>query len=203
MYIITGLGNPGQAYQTTRHNIGWMVLDTLRAKIGASEPELEKRHQARISRMVIAEEEVWCVYPQTFMNNSGFAVRGIWDEHREATLVVVHDEVALPLGDLKISYERGHGGHNGVRNIINHCRTKAFVRIRMGVASRSWWSGEVQTPHGDDRKTFVLRSFSLLEQRTLTQARERGAAAAEAIVNEGFKSAMNTCNISLETWGEA
>ncbi len=196
MHIITGLGNPGRKYETTRHNIGWMVLDALRADVGATEPELEKRYQAQVSRAVVAGEELWCVYPQTYMNRSGEAVRAVWREQPEATLVVVHDEVALPLGELKISYDRGHGGHNGVRNIIDQCHTKAFVRIRMGVASRSWWSGEVQTPHGDALKSYVLRSFSLLEQRTLTHACEHGAAAIKSVVSEGYQAAMNTYNTS-------
>ena len=194
MHFVIGLGNPGASYAATRHNIGWMVLDELCRQLDCTPLERMKAHQADVRRLLIKEAPVWCVYPHTFMNRSGETVRSLWRDDPAATVIVVHDDVALPIGELRISYGRGHGGHNGIRNIIDQCKTKDFVRIRMGVASRSWFGGAARPPSGQALPRHVLGRFSLFEQTTLRTACDRGVIAIRDCVLSGYEVAMNTHN---------
>ena len=131
--IIAGLGNPDERYADTLHNAGFRFVEALARKYGA-EFRFEKRFDAEISRAPIAGEDVWLVKPQSFMNLSGGPVRSVLDYYRLSTerLLVVHDEIDLLPGTARLKKGGGHGGHNGLKDVISHCGSD-FLRLRLGV----------------------------------------------------------------------
>ena len=134
MKLVVGLGNPGQKYQKTRHNIGFMVIDDLLKDAGA-QPRFESRFNAEVALLNVGGTKVCLVKPSTFMNLSGEAISKImhyYDIPVEDLLVIV-DDVNLETGKLRLRETGGHGGHNGLRNIIGLLHTEAFKRIRIGV----------------------------------------------------------------------
>ncbi|MGH7129474.1 MAG: aminoacyl-tRNA hydrolase [Planctomycetaceae bacterium] len=131
--IVAGLGNPDARYARTLHNAGFWFADAV-ARRGRTEFRFEKRFDAEVCRVVLAGGEVWLVKPQTFMNLSGTPIRGMLDYYRlsAAQLLVAHDEIDLPPGIARLKQGGGHGGHNGVRDVIRHCGND-FMRLRLGV----------------------------------------------------------------------
>ena len=131
--IIAGLGNPDDKYERTLHNAGFWFVDALARKYGGSF-RYEKKFDADSCRINLHGEEVWLVKPQSYMNNSGQPVRGLLDYYRLGVnqLLVAHDEIDLPPGTTRLKEGGGHGGHNGLRDIIQHCGPD-FLRLRMGV----------------------------------------------------------------------
>jgi PTH1 family peptidyl-tRNA hydrolase len=131
--IIAGLGNPEDRYERTLHNAGFRFVDALARKYGGSF-RYEKKFDADCSRIKLQGEEVWLVKPQSYMNNSGQPVRGLLDYYRLGVdeLLVAHDEIDLPPGTTRLKEGGGHGGHNGLRDIIQHCGPD-FLRLRLGV----------------------------------------------------------------------
>lgn len=194
MFYIVALGNPGLAYQNTRHNVGWYLADELRHRFSFTDPIFSAKFQGKISQGVIGQEEVTLLYPETFMNHSGTAVLklvpvGAWDK-----LLVLHDETALPLGQCKISIGRGDGGHNGVRSVIEVTKTKDFARLRIGVAPTNFFTGKMKVITGDRLATFVLGHFGRREQMVLEKHKELFCTAIELWVTKGVKEAMNRFN---------
>jgi len=131
--IIAGLGNPEDRYERTLHNAGFWFVDALARKYGGSF-RYEKKFDAESCRINLHGEEVWLVKPQSYMNNSGQPIRGLLDYYRLGVnqLLVAHDEIDLPPGTTRLKEGGGHGGHNGLRDIIQHCGPD-FLRLRMGV----------------------------------------------------------------------
>jgi len=131
--IIVGLGNPEDKYERTLHNAGFWFVDALARKNGGNF-RYEKKFDADICRINLHGEEVWLVKPQSYMNNSGQPVRGLLDYYRLGVneLLVAHDEIDLPPGTTRLKEGGGHGGHNGLRDIIQHCGPD-FLRLRLGV----------------------------------------------------------------------
>ena len=131
--IIAGLGNPEEKYERTLHNAGFWFVDALASKYGGSF-RYEKKFDAEICKILISGQETWLVKPQSYMNLSGGPVRGVLDYYRLQTseLLVAHDEIDLPPGTVRLKKGGGHGGHNGLRDIIRHCGAD-FVRLRLGV----------------------------------------------------------------------
>jgi PTH1 family peptidyl-tRNA hydrolase len=131
--IIAGLGNPEDKYERTLHNAGFWFVDALARKYGGSF-RYEKKFDADYCRINLQGEEVWLVKPQCYMNNSGQPVRGLLDYYRLSVgeLLVAHDEIDLPPGTTRLKEGGGHGGHNGLRDIIQHCGPD-FLRLRLGV----------------------------------------------------------------------
>ena len=131
--IIVGLGNPEDRYERTLHNAGFWFADALARKFGGHF-RYEKKFDADICRVKIHGEDVWLVKPQSYMNHSGPPVRGMLDYYRlqPGELLVAHDEIDLPPGTVRIKEGGGHGGHNGIRDIIRHCGAD-FLRLRLGV----------------------------------------------------------------------
>ena len=131
--IIAGLGNPDEKYERTLHNAGFWFVDGLAAKYGGSF-RYEKKFDAEYCRVNLHGENVWLLKPQSYMNLSGGPIRGMLDYYRleVSDLLVAHDEIDLPAGTTRLKKGGGHGGHNGLRDIINHCSVE-FLRLRIGV----------------------------------------------------------------------
>ncbi len=134
-YLIVGLGNPGEKYKKTAHNIGFRIISLLREKENLPHLEKDNTLNSLISKGTLEDKKVVLLFPLTFMNRSGEAVNRAVKRFLNSTenLIVVHDDTDLLFGDLKFSYERGSGGHKGVQSIINHLKTKKFYRLRVGV----------------------------------------------------------------------
>lgn len=132
--LIVGLGNPGREYETTRHNAGFWWVERIAATRGAT-LNAEKKFHGLAARTHLAGQEVWLLEPQTFMNRSGQAVGALAGFYKilPEEILVVHDELDLPPGDARLKKGGGHGGHNGLRDIIAHLGTPEFWRLRLGI----------------------------------------------------------------------
>jgi len=186
MKLIVGLGNPGQDYEFTPHNLGFLVIDRI-----ADDHNLEVRNRqcgALTARTTIRDEQVVLAKPETFMNLSGNAVRELIEKNDlspESDLIVVQDELDFPFGTLRVHRNRSSAGHNGIESIIDSLGTKDFVRIRIGVAP----------DHAvRDGKEYLLSPLSKTRLKALEPILQDAAAAAEVIVKEGPAAAMQRFN---------
>lgn len=195
-YFIVGLGNPGEKYEESRHNVGFLVVETLQSKSkGFSDWEHSKKTSAEVSEGVVHSQKVLLVKPQTYMNKSGTAVRKYVTSKKKAEkLIVVHDDVDLPFGVLKISVGRGSGGHRGVASIIRTLDTKEFIRVRVGVVPTTP-SGKLKKPRGEQKVLdHLMGEFSAKEEKALPKILKQAASAVEMVVTDGTRAAMNQFN---------
>jgi len=167
MKLIVGLGNPGKKYERTRHNVGFMVLDTLHEELvryGINDWELSKKFNAQICGCTINGQKIVLAKPMTFMNHSGEAVQLIMHYYKMAPedLLVVHDDKDIVLGKIKIQEDKNDAGHNGIKSIIEHIGTKSFTRVRIGIASGNKHKTE-------DTATFVLSKFGILQRKKVEE----------------------------------
>ncbi|RMF92002.1 MAG: aminoacyl-tRNA hydrolase [Nitrospinota bacterium] len=161
MRILVGLGNPGGEYERTRHNVGFWALDALAE---AYQIELKPSPlSAHIGRGTIAGTEVILAKPMTFMNRSGVAVRKLSDAYQAApsAFLLLHDDIDLPPGTVRVKWRGGDAGHRGVRSVIEHLGTNEVLRIRIGVG---------RPPPGEDVSAYVLSCFPEEERRTVEEA---------------------------------
>lgn len=186
MKCIIGLGNPGKKYDNTRHNAGFMVID-----------ELLKRHQWKLNKTKfkgdytigqLETEKVMLIKPQTFMNLSGEAVRPLMDYYNIdlENILIIFDDLDLPVGKIRLRQKGGHGGHNGIRSIINHVGSKDFKRIRIGIGRPQTTSLTIID--------YVLQSFPKSELEEVMQGVRKAADACEAWINKPFDEVMNEYN---------
>ena len=184
MKIVVGLGNPGARYKDTRHNIGFLVVDEL-ARRWRSET-WKRRFEAEVSEHR-ASGPVLLVKPQTFMNLSGTAVREAAKFYKVVStdIIVIHDDLDLPAGRLRIRERGGAGGHKGIDSMIGQLGTDEFVRVKFGIS---------RPPAEWDTADYVLGRFSSAEQPTINQTISLAADAVEAILAEGAATAMNRFN---------
>ncbi len=195
MYYIVGLGNPGEKYAHTRHNVGWLALDVVCKVSALPAPILETSASGRVTEGSIAGAPVNVLYPETFMNNSGAAVAKFVPRNEVTKLIVIHDDIDLPFGEIKIVKGRGDGGNNGIKSIIEKLGSKDFIRIRIGIAPRSIFTGAVKRPKGGGPlERYVLKPFSKKEAEQLTEVNERVTAALTTILKDGIEVAMNKFN---------
>ncbi len=184
-WLVLGLGNPGPEYERTRHNAGFMVVDRLAARLGGS----IKRQECRslVGRVTIGNFPVELVKPQTYMNLSGEAAACLVSkEEREACgLVVITDDLALPLGRIRLRPKGSHGGHNGLRSIADCLRTQEFIRLRIGI--------KPEHPVVDT-KNFVLQRFAKAEEELLENALADAESAIEDLILDGIEKAMSRWN---------
>ncbi|MBI5045910.1 MAG: aminoacyl-tRNA hydrolase [Candidatus Niyogibacteria bacterium] len=194
-YTIVGLGNPGKEYEHTRHNTGRIALDYFANAHDFSPWQNDRKTQALISTGVIKKEKTLLLKPETFMNKSGASVKPLITSAKKAeTLVVVHDDLDLPLGAFKIVFGRGSGGHCGVESIIRAIKTKDFVRIRIGIAPTTP-SGKIKKPKGEKAIIdFIIGTFKLKELETIKKTSKLISQAIEALIIEGRATAMNRFN---------
>ncbi len=198
MYVIVGLGNPGEEYENTRHNVGRMVVSEFCRKNDIAELAFDKKSNALVSEGKIDKEKVVAVLPETFMNKSGAAVAKFVKSKKAAeTLVVVHDELDLPLGRVKVSFNKSSGGHRGVESIKKAVGTEAFVRVRVGI-SPATASGKLKKPIGEEVvNKFILGKFSKKDEEGLKKISKNLQAALALLVSEGKERAMNEWNGKL------
>ncbi|MFN0139012.1 MAG: aminoacyl-tRNA hydrolase [Pyrinomonadaceae bacterium] len=184
-WLIVGLGNPGPEYATTRHNLGFMLVDTLADRLQTS----VKRNECRslIGQSVFENERIELVKPQTFMNLSGEAVSCLLakDVRSLERLIVVSDDLSLPFGTIRIRPRGTHGGQNGLRSIIDCLGTQDFARLRIGIGP--------EHPVAD-AKRFVLDKFAKSDAEQVEKILERSSDAVLAIIRDGVEAAMARFN---------
>jgi peptidyl-tRNA hydrolase, PTH1 family len=180
--VIVGLGNPGDEYARTRHNAGFWLVDELARRHGGIFRS-EGKHQAQLARVRMGGEEVWLVKPMTFMNRSGGPVSSVLGFYKfvPAQMLVAHDEIDLPSGTVRLKEAGGHGGHNGLRDIIA-AQGDAFWRLRIGVGHPGTKNEVVD---------FVLTRAGADEQRAIDETIVAGADAIEEMLRSGAQIAMN------------
>ena len=167
MFLIVGLGNPGKEYEKTRHNVGFMVLDEFQKEHDFPDFSPSKKHSSLVSEGILGSTKVLLAKPQTFMNNSGKAVASLKrlsfsELNLFKELVVIHDDIDIPLGKVKVSKGSGSAGHKGVDSIIQSLGTKDFTRIRVGI--------QPATGKPENVEEFVLMPFQKLELPLLQSA---------------------------------
>jgi peptidyl-tRNA hydrolase, PTH1 family len=194
-YIIVGLGNPGEEYTNTRHNTGRIILEIIKNHFEGEDFSFEKKINALTSEIKIGKEKIKLVEPETFMNNSGKSIAGLVKSIKAAEkLIVIYDDFNLPLGKIRISYNRSSGGHNGLESIIKSVKTEAFPRIRIGVAPENA-KGNAKTPHGDEKiEKFILGKLKDEEIKELKKVGKRVCEALEVLIKEGREKAMSIFN---------
>jgi PTH1 family peptidyl-tRNA hydrolase len=184
MKLLIGLGNPGSKYINTRHNIGFDVVLRFAEKANAPAPT-KKQHGALVGSQTINGEKVIYALPQTYMNLSGQPVASLMGYYKCGIedVIVVHDELAIDFARVLCKKSGGHGGHNGLRDIITHVGSD-FVRVRMGIGA----------PRGD-QADYVLSRFNSQEQESMDSLLDKGCDAISHIISSGIISAMNTFNV--------
>ena len=186
-WLVVGLGNPGPDYAANRHNVGQMVLDILADRISAS----FKTHKANAAvaegRLGFGGPKIILAKPGTYMNNSGGPVSGLMKFYDVAiqNVIVVHDELDIDAGAVRVKQAGGHAGHNGLRDIIAAADSNDFVRVRVGIG---------RPPGRMDAADFVLKNFSAEERKELPLLLALSADAVEEIVTKGALEAMNSVN---------
>jgi len=185
MKIVVGLGNPGRKYERTRHNAGFMAVDELARAAGIALSQ-EKCH-ALVGKGAMGTEKVVLAEPQTYMNDSGRSVAALLKDSYAsvAELIVLHDELDLAAGMVRVKTGGGHGGHNGLRSIIEYLGTADFVRVRIGIG---------RPVPGMDTADYVLSPFFAEEREATAAAMVTAAEAARVIVSQGVTKAMNQFN---------
>lgn len=181
--LIVGLGNPGRDYADTRHNAGfWFVDEVARKYAGSFKPE--KKFQGDAARVTIAGQDVWLLKPETFMNLSGQAVLALMQFYKIqlANILVVHDDLDLPAGVARLKQAGGHGGHNGLRDIISRCGGNGFARLRLGIGH----PGDKQRVTGH-----VLNKATAEDRDLIGSAIENALVVLPHVVSGEFQKAMN------------
>ncbi len=194
MYYIVGLGNKGKEYDGTRHNVGFAALDLFAEKYSFSSWHDKSALNGWVAEGNLGSEEAVLLKPHTFMNDSGSAVKKLVPKGSEERTIVVYDDIDLPFGDIKVSFSRGNGGHNGVRSLIDTLGTPDFVRIRIGIAEKSLFTGSLKRPKGAALAQFVLGTFSRSETKQLPEVLTRASEAIRLCIEEGKEKAMNHVN---------
>lgn len=187
LWLVVGLGNPGPSYAKNRHNAGFMVLDVLAARAGGR----FKSHRARADVLEgrLAGTRVVLAKPRTFMNESGGPVKGLRDFYKVPVerVVVVHDELDIPFGAVRLKQGGGDNGHNGLRSVTRSLGAKEYPRVRFGVG---------RPPGRMDAAAFVLKDFSATERKELDLEVDRAADAVEALLTDGLAAAQNAFHAS-------
>lgn len=185
--LIVGLGNPGEEYEWSRHNLGFMLVDKIARESGISINRTECR--ARVGKGIWEEQEIKLVKPQTFMNLSGETISCLLSKHHfnepGDNLVVISDDLALPLGKIRIRARGSAGGHNGLKSIIQQIGSSEFIRVRIGI----------QPEHEiSDTRRFVLDSIPRAQRREVENVLERSTEALRVILRDGVLKAMTEFN---------
>jgi len=182
-YIVVGLGNPGTKYENTRHNAGFLALDALAKELGVKVDRVRFRSYCGEAKM--GDKRVLLMKPQTFMNNSGEAVREAMQFYKlpAEQVLILFDDISLPVGGLRVRRGGSAGGQNGVKSIIALCGSDTFPRVKLGIGAK---------PHPDyDLADWVLSRFTKDEQKVMQATAEKAVGAAKLIVDGNIDEAMN------------
>jgi len=188
-FIIVGLGNPGKEYEFTRHNVGWLVLEHIAKELDVKIKKI--KFKATYGEAFVGAKKVILLKPQTFMNASGEAVRAAADFYGVAPdhIIVISDDISMPVNKLRIRRKGSAGGHNGLKSIIKYLETDEFPRIKVGVADRT---------DGRDLGDWVLGRITEKDGKGLEEKFGKIYTAAMDIVNGNIEKAMADCNKSDE-----
>lgn len=185
MILVVGLGNPGEKYEETRHNVGFMVIDELAKRYNL---QFKEKEDYAIAEVLIGDKQITFVKPYTYMNLSGQVVKKIINEkilkNLPDSLMVIHDDLDLPLGKIKIKKNGSSGGHKGVQSIIERLGTKNFIRIKIGIGK----------PESGDISDYVLSKFSIQQKAIIKEKILTASDAVITIVAEGVNKAMSIYN---------
>jgi PTH1 family peptidyl-tRNA hydrolase len=186
--MIAGLGNPEEHYERTLHNAGFWFVDELARRAGVAF-KYEKRFDAEVCKVSLAGNDIWLVKPQSYMNLSGGPIRGVLDYYRMRAdeILVAHDEIDLPTGTVKLKTGGGHGGHNGIRDVIQHCG-RDFARLRLGVGH----------PGQKDKVTgYVLKKASSDVEAVILKNVDEAADVMDLLVESGLSAAMKKLHTKI------
>ncbi|MEI8339858.1 MAG: aminoacyl-tRNA hydrolase [bacterium] len=194
-YIIVGLGNPGEEYVNTRHNTGRMVVEALAKKLDFKDWKEDMKLKALVTEGKIGKEKVQLVLPETFMNKSGLSVGPLVKSKKAAeTLLVVHDELDIPLGTMKLSFNKSSNGHKGVESVIKAVKTEAFMRLRVGVVP-ALASGKMKKPKGEEEIVdFIIGQFKKPEMEIMKKVIKKAVAGLETLGKSGREMATGEIN---------
>jgi PTH1 family peptidyl-tRNA hydrolase len=188
MILVVGLGNPGQKFEKTRHNLGFWVLDEFVREYNFPGFKFSKKFNSEISEGFLNEEKIILAKPQTFMNNSGKAVKKLIENWKikSEKLFVIHDDIDLNLGEIKVVKNRGAAGHKGVKSIIDALGTKNFIRVRIGIENQESRIGNIEK--------FVLKKFNRDEKKVVDKVIKEAIEAIAMILKDGLEKAMSEHN---------
>ena len=200
MKLLVGLGNPGEKYDNTRHNAGFVVLDTLLKKYEDLEKtfwETDKKNHALTKKITIGKEAVLLVKPTTFMNDSGKAVAAVASYYKipSEDIIVIHDDIDIQFGKEKIRFGGGAGGHHGVESIIEHLKTDKFLRVRLGIGSSERQEERSNKKHAFIEK-YVLANFPAQEKGKLKSMITQTVKKIVLLIEHGIDTYMSKYNIS-------
>jgi peptidyl-tRNA hydrolase, PTH1 family len=195
MYYVVGLGNPGEDYEGTRHNVGWLALLKFSKDFDIDNWYESAKNKGETADGKVGKEKVTLLKPHTMMNGSGKSVATLVKSKKSAeNLVVLHDDLDMPLGKFKIVYDRGAGGHRGVKSVQRALGTTAFTRIKIGVSPVTS-SGKVRKPRGDQKiLDFIIGEFRKPELLKLKKVLKDVSGALESIILDGRQLAMTDWN---------
>jgi len=195
VFTIVGLGNPGEEYDRTRHNVGRMMVEWFAKKEDFPDWSTDKRQKVTKAKGEVDGEKVLAILPDAFMNNSGSVVAAHVKSAKAANrTTVIYDDLDLPLGTFKISFNRGSGGHRGVDSIIKKLKTREFVRIRVGISPETP-SGKLRKPKGEDKVIkFIMKRFTPKEETILKKVSKDINEALITIILDGHQIAMGDFN---------
>jgi PTH1 family peptidyl-tRNA hydrolase len=193
--LIVGLGNPGKEYEKTRHNAGRIILEYIAKTNDFTDWKNDMKTKSLRAKGEIEKDKFDFMLPETFMNNSGNAVAGVIDDKKKLkNLVVIYDDLDIPVGSLKISFNRSSGGHNGLESVIKRVKSKEFVRIRVGVSPHTP-TGKLKKPSGEAAVLkFLLGSFKEDELKELKKISKKVTEIIITIASEGKDKAMSLYN---------
>lgn len=194
-WIIVGLGNPGEEYTNTRHNAGRMAVERFAKDAELSEWKADTKKKYTVSRGTAGRQLAVALLPDTYMNKSGSAVLYFVKSAKAAEkMIVVYDDMDLPLGTIKLSYDRGSGGHKGLESIMRAVKTRKFTRVRIGVSPVTA-GGKIKKPQGEEEVLkFILAKFKPAEADELKKVLKRASQAVQMILEKGPLMAMNEVN---------
>lgn len=181
MYLVVGLGNPGREHELSRHNVGWIILDEILGK--------NWQESGKANAFYLNYGDVEYIKPKTYMNSSGFSVAYAKNKHNifNENIIVIHDDVDLLLGGIKVSFNKNSGGHNGVESIIKKINSKEFIRIRVGISKKNW-IGKFKKPKN------ILGRLSGNDLRVIKDQSKKVKEIIDILSTEGREKAMDLYN---------
>lgn len=194
-YIFIGLGNPGKEYELTRHNTGRIMLDFFRKEIGFDDFEIDKKLNALRSEGKLGKNKLILISPETFMNHSGKSVKALELKVKEIEKVcVLYDDLDLPFGKVKLSFNKSSGGHKGLESVIKALKSEKFYRIRVGISPQTP-SGKIKKPKGEEAVyKLIMKNYSEDEMKELKKLSKNINEALKILIEDGYEKSASFLN---------